>query len=109
MANYKGKVGGTDLATLIGIGVAKPFVETAIAQTPIGNGNLMSGLVKAGGGYAVSKYAGGGKIADIGSIALFVDGVEDIMANFGILSALRNMGSQAGGMTSGGQDNVEVL
>lgn len=89
MAKIMGKkAGGVALGTLLAAGALKPFTESAL--TPIiGDGNLISGAVKGIGGVLVSQYAGRGTVQDALSIALTVDGIEDIM------HGLFGMGSSA--------------
>lgn len=72
------KTGGVDITVLALAGISKPFIESALTPV-IGDGNLMSGAVKTIGGLAVNQFAGRGTVQDAVSIALAVDGIEDIM------------------------------
>lgn len=72
------KAGGVSVATLAAAGIAKPFMESALTPV-IGDGNVISGAVKTIGGVVVNQYAGRGVVQDAVSIALVVDGIEDIM------------------------------
>ena len=80
MANFvgKAKAGGVSVMTLAAAGVIKPFTEAALTPV-IGDGNIISGAVKTIGGLAVNQYAGRGVVQDSLSIALVVDGIEDLM------------------------------
>lgn len=75
------KAGGVSIGTLAAAGIAKPFIETALTPV-IGDGNAISGAVKTIGGVAVNQYAGRGMVQDAISIALVVDGIEDLMHGF---------------------------
>ena len=89
MANFIGqaKAGGVSIMTLAAAGIIKPFTETALTPV-IGDGNLISGAVKTIGGMAINQYAGRGVVQDSLSIALVVDGIEDLMHGvFGMGSA----------------------
>lgn len=89
MANFIGqaKAGGVSIMTLAAAGVLKPFTEAALTPV-IGDGNLISGAVKTIGGMAINQYAGRGVVQDSLSIALVVDGIEDLMHGvFGMGSA----------------------
>lgn len=81
MAKIGRKVGGVSLATMALAGIIKPFAERTISPV-IGNGTLLSGAVKVGGGIAVNQFAGRGTVQDALSIALAVDGIEDIVHQF---------------------------
>lgn len=72
------KAGGVSIMTLAAAGVLKPFTEAALMPV-IGDGNLISGAIKTIGGVAVNQYAGRGVVQDAFSIALVVDGIEDLM------------------------------
>ena len=80
MANIigKAKAGGVSIMTLAAAGIVKPFTEAALTPV-IGDGNLISGAVKTIGGMAINQYAGRGVVQDSLSIALVVDGIEDLM------------------------------
>lgn len=80
MANFvgKAKAGGVSIMTLAAAGIIKPFSEAALTPV-IGDGNLISGAVKTIGGMAINQYAGRGVVQDSLSIALVVDGIEDLM------------------------------
>ena len=89
MANFIGqaKAGGVSIMTLAAAGIIKPFTEAALTPV-IGDGNLISGAVKTIGGVAINQYAGRGVVQDSLSIALVVDGIEDLMHGvFGMGSA----------------------
>lgn len=66
---------------LVGAGLVKYFGERALTPV-IGNGTLMSGAVKLGGGLAARKFMGKGTIKDSLALGLSIDGIEDIMASF---------------------------
>ena len=80
MANIigKAKAGGVSIMTLAAAGVLKPFTEAALTPV-IGDGNLISGAIKTIVGVTVNQYAGRGVVQDSLSIALVVDGIEDLM------------------------------
>ena len=80
MANIIGqtKAGGVSIMTLAAAGIVKPFTEAALTPV-IGDGNLISGAAKTIGGVAINQYAGRGVVQDALSIALVVDGIEDLM------------------------------
>lgn len=73
------KAGGVPLVTIAVAGLAKPFMERAIAMTPIGNGNIVSGVAKLVGAVAIRKMVGNSSIANGIQIGLAVDGMEDII------------------------------
>jgi hypothetical protein len=58
----------------------KIVLERLLAKF-VGNGSLISGGVKLGGAFAVKKFMGG-KISDVVSTALTVDGAEDLVSAF---------------------------
>jgi hypothetical protein len=66
---------------LVGAGLVKYFGEKALTPV-IGNGTLMSGAVKLGGGFAARKFIGKGMVGDSISLGLAIDGVEDILTHF---------------------------
>jgi len=72
------RAGGVSLVTLVAAGVIKPLTEQALIPI-VGDGNLLSGAAKLGGALMVNQFAGRGIIQDAASIALGVDGIEDIM------------------------------
>lgn len=72
------KTGGVDLTILALAGVAKPFIESALTPV-VGDGTMISGAVKTVGSLAVNQFAGRGIVQDSVSIALAVDGIEDLM------------------------------
>ena len=88
-------VGGQNLASLALAGAIKPFTEGMIAQTPIGNGTVISGAVKMVGGVMAHKFLGSGLIQNAVVAALIVDGGEDLVRGV--------MGGAFGG--NAGQDN----
>ncbi len=72
------KTGGVDITVLALAGVSKPFLESALTPV-IGDGTMISGVVKTVGSLAVNQFAGRGLVQDSVSIALAVDGIEDLM------------------------------
>lgn len=84
-----------DYMVMLGAGGVKYFEERLIAGTPLGNGNLVSGLVKGGIGFAAHHFGGGNKIADMVALGFTVDAVEDILQGF-------LGGGGIGGMLGGG-------
>jgi len=72
------RAGGVPLETMFLAGVIKPFAENALTPV-VGDGNLISGAVKCVGSLGVSQLAGRGTVQDAVSIALAVDGVEDLV------------------------------
>ncbi len=72
-------VGTQNLASLALGGAIKPFTEGLIAQTPIGNGTIISGAVKMVGGVMLHKFIGSGLIQNALVAALIVDGGEDVV------------------------------
>ena len=73
--------GSVSYMDLFGAGLVKYFGEKALAPV-IGNGTLMSGAVKLGGGIAARKFLGKGILGDSLSLGLSIDGVEDILTHF---------------------------
>ena len=80
MANIigKAKAGGVSIMTLAAAGGLEPFTEAALNPV-IRGGNLISGGGKTNGGMANNQDPGGGVVQDSLSIALVVDGIEDLM------------------------------
>lgn len=76
------KAGGVPLVTLAVAGISKPILEGVIANTPLGNGTVISGAGKLVGAMAVRQFVGSGEIMNGVQIALAVDGIEDIMKGF---------------------------
>ena len=72
-----GKLSQWDALMIAG---AKIVSERVLAPL-ISNGTLISGAIKMGGAIAVNKMVGG-KISDILSTALTVDGAEDVLLAF---------------------------
>ncbi len=72
------KTGGVDLTVLALAGITKPFIESALTPV-VGDGTMISGAVKTIGSLAVNQFAGRGLVQDSVSIALAVDGIEDLM------------------------------
>jgi hypothetical protein len=70
-----GNLPAVKFSDLLIAGVVKSVEERLIAQTPLGNGNLISGGVKLFGG-AICPGEG---IWKYGKIALTIDGVEDVI------------------------------
>ena len=67
-----------DITVLALSGIIKPFLESGLAPV-IGDGNLVSGGIKTLGSLGINQFAGRGTVQDAVSIALAVDGIEDIM------------------------------
>lgn len=84
---------------MFGAGAVKYFEEKIIASTPLGNGNLVSGVVKLGIGYGAHHFAGGNQIGDMAAMGFTVDGVEDILT--GVLG-----GNLLGGLLGGGNSSA---
>lgn len=89
-----------DYLTMVGAGVVKYGEEKILAQTPIGNGTIVSGAVKLGIGYASHHFLGGNRLADMVSLGFTVDGVEDIM------TSVLGGGGILGGLLGGGNATV---
>jgi hypothetical protein len=88
-----GSVGSQNLISLGLAGVIKPFTEGFIARTPVGDGNLISGVAKMVGGVLAHKFLGEGLIQNALVAALIVDGGEDVAR-----------GVMGGGLFGGNQD-----
>ena len=80
---------------MVGAGVVKYGEEKILANTPIGNGTIVSGAVKLGVGYAAHHFLGGNRLADMVSLGFTVDGVEDIMTS--VFSGSGMLGGLLGG------------
>jgi len=81
MGVRKAVSGSVSYMDLVGAGLVKYFGERALTPV-IGNGSLMSGAVKLGGGIAARKFLGKGMLGDSLSLGLAIDGVEDILTHF---------------------------
>ena len=77
----------------------KIVLERLLAKF-VGNGSLMSGGVKIGGAFAVKQFMGG-KISDIVSTALTVDGAEDLVSAF--------IPKISGGLFGNAETSVELI
>lgn len=74
---FKRKTGKLTLGDAFGIALFKSFGERLL--TPfVGNGTFLSGAVKIGGAMALYGLIGG-RIGDLASTSLIVDGSEDII------------------------------
>jgi hypothetical protein len=91
--------GAPGYGDFVAAGVFKVVEERLIAATPIGNGNLVSGALKIGAGYACHKLLDGGIVGNGTSIAFTVDGIEDVIQGFlggGLGSLLSGFGIGGG-------------
>ncbi len=87
--------GGIPLVELLGAGAAKPVLE-GMLKPYIGNSNIISGAVKLGGALALPSVLGKNTLSNIGSLALGIDGAEDLMmATVGKLLPALGGGGQA--------------
>lgn len=94
MALLKENISGSvDMLDLVFAGTTKYFSERALKGV-IGNGTVMSGAIKLGGAVASRSLIPNGRIKDAISLALAIDGMEDILFNV--------LGGNTGGNTSGG-------
>lgn len=101
LLNTKVTNSAPDYLTMVGAGVVKYGEERILSGTPIGNGTIVSGVVKLGIGYASHHFLGGNQMADMVSLGFTVDGVEDILqATIG--------GNILGGMLGGGNSTANV-
>jgi len=82
--------GGVDYKDLFIAGAMKYFIER-MASPYIGNANLKSGAIKLGAGLGVKRFVGGGMLGNSMSMALAIDGVEDILMSV--------LGGKIGGST----------
>jgi len=90
---------------MIGGAMKKPM-ESIIAKTPVGDGNLVSGLLKIGGAFCLSKIKTGNaltqRLVTGGCIAAAVDGSEDLT-----VTAKRWMDGRTGASTR--QENASAM
>jgi len=68
----------SELEEMFIAGLVKSFLEPIAAQY-VGNATMFSGAVKLAGTFAVNKFMGRDKLARVLSMALMIDGVEDIV------------------------------
>lgn len=74
----KVSAGGMDYLDLLAAGLAKYATERALSPI-IGNGTIKSGGIKLVGGMGLKAVAGTGPIQNPISLALAIDGMEDIL------------------------------
>ena len=60
--------------------IAKPFIETGVSKV-VGNGNIVSGIVKLGGALALAKYGGKDRLTKSLAIGAGMDGSEDMVVS----------------------------
>jgi hypothetical protein len=82
LLNEKVTTQAPDYMVMVGAGGVKYFEERLLAATPLGNGNLVSGLMKGGIGFAAHHFGGSNKIADMVALGFTVDAVEDVLQAF---------------------------
>jgi len=87
-------------AEMCAAGVIKYFEERTLAATPIGNGTLLSALVKGGAGFAAKSFGGGGSLANAAALAFSVDAIEDALTALFTGNVIGNLGW--GGNSTGG-------
>ena len=78
MAKILGKIGETAIDELFVAGITKYFEEKLIARTPLGNGNLVSGIGKLVIGSVMPKS---NKYMKAIAMGFGIDGVEDIITS----------------------------
>lgn len=66
---------GNRLQTILLAGVSKEVSERLIAMSPLGNGNLVSGIAK----ILIASFIPSGKYSSAVALGIGVDGVEDII------------------------------
>ena len=82
--------GSVNYMDLFLAGGLKYFTERMLIPY-VGNSNIKSGAVKLGAGLAVKRFVGGGMLGNSMSMALAIDGVEDILMSV--------LGGKIGGST----------